>query len=228
MGEPLIHIDLGNLSEPVTKLIDVVAKGTGLTALGTVLQAKADAKAKVISTKSDIEAQALIERAQTRHEHREIKRQRNIENIVQLAVNELPALSSTTTVDEDWITQFFDIAQGVSDQQIQILWARILAGEVASPGSYAKRTLLFLKSFGKWEAEKFSGLCSLSFTVDGWPCIAQNAQTETELSQNLGNGAEAHFISIGLLLPLPNSLPISSLNNIELDYAPTKNSQKIR
>ena len=50
MSNPLV--DLKGLSEPLTKLVEVVSQGIGTlySPFGTVRQAKADAKSKIIHT----------------------------------------------------------------------------------------------------------------------------------------------------------------------------------
>jgi hypothetical protein len=51
MSLPPINLgNVGQLAEPFSKLIDVVAKGTGIGPLGTILQAKADAISKGMAT----------------------------------------------------------------------------------------------------------------------------------------------------------------------------------
>jgi hypothetical protein len=39
------------------------------------------------------------------------------------------------------MVQFFNYAQDVGNEEMQKLWAKLLAGEVSSPGSYSLRTL---------------------------------------------------------------------------------------
>ena len=59
---------------------------------------------------------------------------------------------SEKPVDEDWIHHFLGNCADVGDKQMQDLWARILAGEVESPGRFSKRFLEFMKCLGKQEA----------------------------------------------------------------------------
>ena len=48
-------------------------------------------------------------------------------------------------VDTDWIIQFFDNCQDITSDDMQTIWARLLAGEVTQPGSFSPRTLAVLK-----------------------------------------------------------------------------------
>lgn len=61
-------VDLKNLSKPLTKLVEVVATGIGTlyAPFGTVRDAKASAKARIIHAKTDIEIAGLYARAESR------------------------------------------------------------------------------------------------------------------------------------------------------------------
>ena len=59
-------------------------------------------------------------------------------------------------VDKDWLTRFYSIAEDVSDETMQNLWAQILAGEVKRPKSYSLRTLDFLRLLSPEEAKLFA------------------------------------------------------------------------
>ena len=67
-------------------------------------------------------------------------------------------------MDNDWTVNFFDKCRIVSDDDMQTLWSRILAGEANSPGSYSKRTVNFVSEISKEEADLFTSLCG--FFVD--------------------------------------------------------------
>lgn len=62
------------------------------------------------------------------------------------------------SVDDDWLFRWRDSASHVSSEELQNLWGRVLAGEVKSPGSFSLRTLDFLKSISRQEAEAISVL----------------------------------------------------------------------
>ena len=56
-------------------------------------------------------------------------------------------------MSDDWIANFFDKCRNVSDREMQDLWARVLAGEANTPGSYSKRTVNFLTTLDSEEAD---------------------------------------------------------------------------
>lgn len=100
---------------------------------------------------------ALAERAQQRELADSIRQQENLEDILDLASGEGEAEETVSDkpVDEDWITRFFSIAKDVNSEEMKIIWAKILAGEIKQPGSFSLRTMEMLRSISKREAEEF-------------------------------------------------------------------------
>ncbi len=111
----------------------------------------------------------IEERTQKRIEFKEQKRQKNIENITQKAAESLEQEStiSDEPVDEDWISRFFDYAEDISNEEMQELWSRILAGEIKKPKSYSLRTLDILRNISKDEAKVFLKFAKLSIFSNG-------------------------------------------------------------
>ena len=226
MNNPLN--DLSKLSEPITKLIDVVSKGIGIVykPIDTVRQAKADAKAMIIKTIAKAEASSIEQRAQQRLRYHDILNQQNIEQIVSKAIQELPDKVSEKPVNQDWIIQFFNHAKDVCDEDMQTIWARILAGETSSPNSYAKRTLDFLKTMEKWEAEAFTVFCSYAFTGllgKNTYLIFDEEIVRNELRNKLGPiDYISHFHAIGLINTPHHMAPSGTtgrrLSNCGIEY----------
>ena len=57
--------------------------------------------------------------------------------------------------DFDWFLRFFESASNVSNEDMQKLWATILAGEVTNPGSFSLRTLDTVYNMSQNEAMIF-------------------------------------------------------------------------
>ena len=62
--------------------------------------------------------------------------------------------------DHDWTARFFGYIQDVSGEEMQTLWAKVLAGEVQRPGETSLRTLSTLRNLDKVTAALFGTLCS--------------------------------------------------------------------
>ena len=219
MTNPLINLD--NLTEPLTKLVEVVSTGMGTlyAPFGTVRQAKADARAKVILTKADAEVLSPQRRAQHRLQYIESRRQANLEWIAVEASRALPDVVSDKTVDEAWILQFFENAQDVCDAEMQQLWGRLLAGEVGSPQTYSKRTLQFLKTMDKREAVAFVKYCGFAFAnSNGWHIVFDCDLTRKEMAKSFDDlDFASHFANIGLVTPREFHY-LSSLNDKTVTY----------
>lgn len=179
--------DLIGLGKAAEKLVDVVSRGCGVLYRPRAIRKEADAKAYEIrvlaKATAEVEAEqrrhemlvdtngkfavtgdsGIVERARQRFTNREIERQKNIERIADLAFEELPSEAADAPVAKDWVRQFFNIAEDVSDEAVQGLWARVLAGEVARPGSFSIRTLNVLRNLTAEEAQAFEAACQLSF-----------------------------------------------------------------
>ena len=55
----------------------------------------------------------------------------------------------------DWFMRFYEAVGKVSDEDMQELWSRILAGEINRPSTYSIRTVETLKNMDRREAELF-------------------------------------------------------------------------
>lgn len=215
-------VDLSGLTRPLTKLVEVTASGVGTlyAPFGTVRQAKADARAKIILAQANSEVASLEVRAENRCKYREAIRQENIEQVVTMAASELPEEVSPDPVDQDWALKFFDHAQDVCDEDMRKIWARILARETSKPGSFSKRTLDFLRNLEKFEAELFTDFLSLvMLNKKGWGYVVLVDPYYEHHHEIFGHiNAESHFISIGLLNAEPGGVVPSSLNGGSFSY----------
>lgn len=66
-----------------------------------------------------------------------------------------------TQIDRDWIHRWRENVFQVSSDEMQLIWAKLLAGELKSPGKYSYRTMDFLKNIMVDEAKAIE--CVLPF-----------------------------------------------------------------
>ncbi|MEM7226332.1 MAG: DUF2806 domain-containing protein [Pseudomonadota bacterium] len=66
-------------------------------------------------------------------------------------------------LDRDWLQVFWEISGRSSNKDMQELLAKILAGEIAQPGTFSAATVLALSTLSKHQAGLFQQLCSMSF-----------------------------------------------------------------
>ena len=177
--------DLVGLSQPLTKLVEVIGAGLGKIYEPTYIKRLAVAKAEetklLTSAKTSAEIDSkkqliafdesrlqlqnisddVLERTKTRLLTREINHQLNIDSVVSSAVQAMGETVSAEPVDVDWINRFFSIAQDISEPKMQQIWGQILSGETTAPGRFSLRSIETLRNVSQHEAEIFSRACSL-------------------------------------------------------------------
>lgn len=167
MTGPLINV--GDLTKPATVLIEKVSDAVGGIAKPWQIKrtAKAEAEAKLILAKADIEIGLLEQRAIERLIREEAAKQGNIENIATKALSNLASDSKPEELDKDWLSFFFDRCRNTSDEEMQSLWANVLAGQANKPGSFSKRSVELVSTLEKIDAQMFTKFCTTCWMVQG-------------------------------------------------------------
>ena len=94
------------------------------------------------------------------------KRLANTRSVVEDAAYELGDKEvSNHEPDPDWTARFFNDIQDVSSEEMQSLWAKVLAGEVEKPGITSIQTLSILKNLDQATAILFGKLCSICISL---------------------------------------------------------------
>jgi hypothetical protein len=229
--------DLAGLSQPLTKLVEVVSSAVGTVYRPKAIRDEADAQAyaKISLAKADaqavIEAHALqtasaidrvqlalrdhpelAERARQRLLAREVEGQLNVESIADFAAAALPPAVSANPVSPDWRRKFFQEAEGVCEEDMQMLWGRVLAGEVTSPGIYSTRTLDTLRQLSRAEAELFRRACAISMS-DGWIAVPNG---------DLNSFLKPFGLTYGDILSLRDAGLLLDGDGIHKDFTPSE------
>ena len=113
----------------------------------------------------------------------EITKLKNFINTVNFAAEELEDTSefSEDPIDFDWLMRFFDAVGNISNENLQRLWAKVLAGETKEPGSVSLRTFDILRNMSQKEAEIFNELCKYVLISNDCYFILTNGFEETDL-----------------------------------------------
>lgn len=94
-----------------------------------------------------------------------IEYMRSTENLIDTAVKSSkyidPNKPNEIKIDNDFFWNTIEHAKTVSNDEMQELVAKIIAGEYNEPGTYSMSTLQTLKMLGKKELELFEKICSL-------------------------------------------------------------------
>ena len=105
---------------------------------------------------------SVFTRAQNRQQRLLINQQQNIETIMAMAVNFCPDVTSSGQPDSDWVERFIALCEDTSNESMQKLWGKILAGETVAPGTFSIKSLQTLKQMTQREADalqKCTALC---------------------------------------------------------------------
>ena len=202
-------INLGGLSKPATVLIEKVSNAVGVIyePRRIIKEAEAEAKADKIKTLSRIERNEIEQRGVKRFVHQQARKQENIENIIAKAIIKLSTDAKTEDLEEDWVAHFFDQCDNVSDEQMQSLWSSLLAGEASNPGTYSKRTVNFIASMDKKDADLFTSFCQFTWVIGTPTPLIFDVEDEIYTKQGIDFSAITHLNAIGLILfePAPGS-----------------------
>ena len=192
---------LGDLAKPATVLIEKISEAVGgiFKPNQIVRIARAEAEASRIQAEAQIQVTDLHRRAMHRFLEEEAKKQTNIETIAQKAIPLLEDTSSPQNVADDWITNFFDKSRIVSDEDMQLLWSRVLAGEANVPGSFAKRTVNLLGDLDKVDAELFVRLCGFAWVIGNICPLVFDAKDQIYIEHGINFNSLSHLESLGLV-----------------------------
>ena len=179
MPEPRSFLTaLGAISKPATVLIEKVSEALGGAFKPMQIKriAQAEADANLIRAQNQIDISDIQMRGMLRSIREEGLRQANIESVLVKAIPLLSADAKPEAMGKDWITHAFDRLRLVSDEKMQSLWARIIAGEANVPGSFSKKTLDLVASMEKSDAEQFTKLCGCLWDIEGPVLMAFDVQ----------------------------------------------------
>ena len=205
-------VNLGDLGKPIDTLIHKISDATGILyeprrirrrakaeSDAAIISAKAEAAVEMVKAESEIEITDLHQRAAQRLIQEEAKRQKNMEDIIDKAEPHLNEEAKPDAMEDDWITNFFDKCRMVSDSEMQILWARVLAGEANTPGTYSKRTVNFIAELDKSDAELFTRLCGFGWLIESFVLLVFDTKAEIYQKHGINFEALIHLESIGLI-----------------------------
>lgn len=168
------------------KIVDI-----SQSALRPVL-AKRDAKAKIIEATADVEAGHIrtkgeLEDLGMRWLFEEQMKQRCQDEVVAAAlegVGDEHIRADTPDPHPDVVRLLLDGAGYVSQDELQVLWGKTLAGEVRKPGSVSRRTISVLRTVDQHVATIFARFCALA-------CYITPVQDKTIDARVLALGGQA-------------------------------------
>lgn len=184
-----INLNISSDSLGIAKLVDTLAKGVGTLYAPIHIRRKGKAEAERIQSiteacrnsidipfnykqdgliiDTDKEWVDLAKRTVLRNLVQEMNKQHNIENVVSCArdILEHEQEVSQEPVSQTWLSNFFESAGYVEEEDLQKIWGKLLAGEIKGPGSYSLRTLSALRNMTSKEAKIFQKIVNFSVRI---------------------------------------------------------------
>lgn len=147
---------VGRNLDVINMLLPEISQGSRRRAL------KGDLKAYEKDTKwienSDLsEKEKDLARARLK---RELLHAENLNQIVKDAVPQFSKTENVNDMDLDWIDDFRGKAEKISNKDVQLLWSKLLAGEVNNHGTFSKKTMAALYELDSDTAINFSEYCT--------------------------------------------------------------------
>jgi hypothetical protein len=220
--------ELAILADPIKEFIISIRQGAGVIyepyrivkrakaeAEAKLIAANAEAKVKEIEVRGKSEADIIKWQDQTRIDFLKERRQRNINQIVDTAINQLPEKISEEKPDEDWLVEFFNSCQDVSNEKMQDLWAKILAGEFSKPNTFSLRTLFTVKLLNQQDAEAFRSMVDFIW-ADKY--IIPRSSSDPLIAKRINSQAIVRLKNIGLLYAGDPSWTIEPDSSMTINY----------
>lgn len=199
--------DIGKLSEPATALIEKVSGALEGAArpwqIKRVARAEAEAEveAALIRARGRTELSELERRTFNRFWAEQVSQQENIEAVTKKAIPSLEPEAKSEAIEDDWVVNFFDKARLVSNEEMQQIWARLLAGEANRPGSFSRRTVNLVASLDRREALYFQTLMRFAWNLnpDDFSPLIYNPSAPIYREAGLDFNIYTHLDRIGLI-----------------------------
>jgi hypothetical protein len=202
-----------------TALVEVPA--AVLEGVAAEKRAESQARVKLITATADqLAAQLkidprLAEAASVRYGERIVRQQVNLNRVTAIAADDIAASASaaqTTSpedpsnvnaeIDEDWLNVFESEAAEKSSEHMQMLFGKILAGEVRRPKSFSIKSLRLISQLDTQTAQLFRRLCSVAISL----AIPGGSLLDVRVCSLGGNATSNAIQSYGLSFDLLNVL----------------------
>lgn len=154
------------------KLLDKISNAIGWAAIPkNTKKYRLEAEEYLVEQiKNDDKIPVLAKAAYISNARKIIKQYVNKCDICTKAMNDLSTeadVSNIDTIEDDWLEFFFDRAKDIGKEDMQVVWARLLAKEIDTPNTVSKHLLHILTIISHKEALSFAKLANYCISVDG-------------------------------------------------------------
>ena len=171
-------------SPVVVKLIESVGNVVKALYLPTLTFKKGKAEVDVELYRKEQEKGFLESQTFTLYEITKLKNFINTANFAAENLQEDDSICDEP-IDFDWLMRFFDAVGNISNEELQKLWGKVLAGEVKNPGNFSLRTLDIVRNMTQKESMIFDDLCKYILISGDCYCIYSNGFREHDNTNKL-------------------------------------------
>lgn len=131
-------------------------------------QPKEEARGYLIDVIKDNSNLTLQEKSSLIYNSRKFTREyANSKKIYEQAKKNFGTYFNEGGVDDDWLHFFFDKAEKVSNESMQVIWAKLLAGEFNKPGSISRKLMHIISIMDVHSARSFQTFSLYVFERSG-------------------------------------------------------------
>jgi len=217
--QPIKDLGKAALSKVADKFVDfVITKYTGKSI--KVFEAEGDIEADKVKSKWELLDKPFWLQAEAAKMGRQYS---NLGSTLLIAAPLISSPENKIADDNDAFWGFLEHSKEISNEEMQILIGKIIAGEYNTPGTYSMSTLQILKMLGKNELELFENICCFLINQSQIPqglfsIPIKGKEFLDELKIDFGNFQLLQ--SLGLFLPndMTSSIDNSGRKNIMIEY----------
>ena len=115
--------------------------------------------------KNDKKLSPIIKAVKISNARRDIKEYINQNDIVNIGMDNMDNNTKMEKITDDWLMYFFDKAKNVTNEQLKVIWGKLLAEEAIS-GEVSKKLVHILSVISPDDAFAFGNVCNYYVFVD--------------------------------------------------------------
>ncbi len=104
----------------------------------------------------------LEDRCRKRERLAHLRKQQNLELIVNKSLSYCSEQDISARADADWFSSYIALAEDIGNKTMRELWAKILAKEVSNPGSFSLKAIQTFRQLSMFDAKLIAKVCSLT------------------------------------------------------------------
>jgi hypothetical protein len=204
-----------------TALVEIPA--AVLEGIAAERRAESQARVKLIGvTAEQMSTQLSVdprfaEIASARHAQKIVRQQVNLTRVSEVAAEELaspgaaavnadaPSAAEGAEIDEDWLNVFESEAAEKSSEHMQMLFGKILAGEIRRPKSFSIKAIRLISQLDTPTAQLFKRLCSSAISLQRPDGVLIDVRVCSLGGNAAANSLQSHGLSFDQLNVLQES-----------------------